>query len=281
MSELPDIASVAERLLGPPNKRLSRGDKLRFGSKGSLAIDARDGCWFDHEAGKGGGVVELVEHVMRCDWREARRYLKAAELPKAPERPSRPKPEPQRVDFGPWERSLPIPGTPAAEYLFKRGLTAIDGLEHALRFCPAKRSMLALATDAVTGLPIGFQITPIRLDRTRGDRAWPFGTRARGAVCRIAPDERIEAEVAVCEGVEDALAIRQREPWRPIWATFGTANLNGFPVLPGVEVIHIFADADEGGRKAACALARRWHEAGRHVVAIAPAQSKDFGGMAA
>ena len=57
------IESVARRLLGEPNKSLSSQTQLRFGSHGSIAVEIggeRKGTWYDHEAGRGGGVLDLV-----------------------------------------------------------------------------------------------------------------------------------------------------------------------------------------------------------------------------
>ena len=49
---------VALRLLGEPRQK--RGNEWRYGTHGSLAIDIEKGTWFDHEAKKGGGVLELI-----------------------------------------------------------------------------------------------------------------------------------------------------------------------------------------------------------------------------
>lgn len=51
---------VARRLLVDLNRALSNKDELRFGSRGSMAIDLSKGTWFDHEAGEGGGVLDLI-----------------------------------------------------------------------------------------------------------------------------------------------------------------------------------------------------------------------------
>lgn len=50
------MPKVAHRLLGEPNGRLSRGSRLRFGSKGSMEIDIEGGWFADHEADVRGGV---------------------------------------------------------------------------------------------------------------------------------------------------------------------------------------------------------------------------------
>ena len=62
---LPD---VVERLpLGDRNKRLSRAKELRYGSKGSLSVDLTKGTYYDHEAGEGGGVLDLIKRYGHAD----------------------------------------------------------------------------------------------------------------------------------------------------------------------------------------------------------------------
>jgi 5S rRNA maturation endonuclease (ribonuclease M5) len=72
VAEQVDFASlmepVAARLLGEPNPRLSKPPKdIRYGNRGSLAIDLSNGCFFDHENGCGGGVIDLVASQLNCD----------------------------------------------------------------------------------------------------------------------------------------------------------------------------------------------------------------------
>ncbi|EOZ4813242.1 VapE family protein [Pseudomonas aeruginosa] len=52
---------VARLLLGTPNIDQSTPDNLRFGSRGSLSVDLKQGVWHDHESGHGGGVLDLIE----------------------------------------------------------------------------------------------------------------------------------------------------------------------------------------------------------------------------
>ena len=67
---------VATLLLGDPNRSMSRGDKLRFGNKGSLALDINNGTWFDHGSGDGGGIIDLIIHLKEAtDKREAFQWL--------------------------------------------------------------------------------------------------------------------------------------------------------------------------------------------------------------
>lgn len=59
------IGPVARRILGEPNQIMSNRAQLRFGRQGSVAVDIageKAGTWFDHEAGQGGGVLDLLRH---------------------------------------------------------------------------------------------------------------------------------------------------------------------------------------------------------------------------
>ncbi len=63
---------IVEDLLGKPVARA--GQEWRWGRKGSLLVviaGPRAGMWFDHEAGEGGGLVDLVGRVRGLHRREA------------------------------------------------------------------------------------------------------------------------------------------------------------------------------------------------------------------
>jgi hypothetical protein len=54
---------IARRLLGEPNKALSKGGELRFGTNGSLSViisGPKQATWYDHENQRGGGVWEFL-----------------------------------------------------------------------------------------------------------------------------------------------------------------------------------------------------------------------------
>ncbi len=59
MPAAPDALERDGRL--PAETRRQRGALVRYGRRGSLAVDLRAGVWTDHEAGVGGGVIALVE----------------------------------------------------------------------------------------------------------------------------------------------------------------------------------------------------------------------------
>jgi hypothetical protein len=73
---------VARRLLGKLNAEMSNKNELRFGSKGSLSIDLRKGTYYDHEAGEGGGVLDLIKRKTRgadpYEWMRAQRLIEDA-----------------------------------------------------------------------------------------------------------------------------------------------------------------------------------------------------------
>ena len=52
---------VAKQLLGEPTKTSS--NELRWGNKGSMALNLSEGTFYDHEEGVGGGVIDLIKHL--------------------------------------------------------------------------------------------------------------------------------------------------------------------------------------------------------------------------
>ena len=57
------IGDIARRIMGEPNRVLSTCHQLRFGNRGSLAVEIggpNAGTWFDHELNQGGGTRELI-----------------------------------------------------------------------------------------------------------------------------------------------------------------------------------------------------------------------------
>jgi hypothetical protein len=60
------IEAVCRHFWGDPNRSLSRGHELRFGSKGGRSVDLQKGVWTDHEGGHpsgidAGGVLDLIQ----------------------------------------------------------------------------------------------------------------------------------------------------------------------------------------------------------------------------
>jgi hypothetical protein len=168
-------SEVATGLLGEPNRRLSRKCELRFGRKGSLAVlthGTKAGCWYDHENGEGGDLINLIEHVQGVSFREAVIYAEGI-IGSVPARPSL-----ARITCAPsaddestrhrhragelWREAVPIADTVAQRYLARRGIVGLSaGVDGAvLRFHPAcpfggarTLCMLAIMRDIHTNEP--------------------------------------------------------------------------------------------------------------------------------
>lgn len=54
------MEAVAREILGEPNTALSSKRELRWGTRGSVSVDLEKGVWWDHEAGEGGGVLDML-----------------------------------------------------------------------------------------------------------------------------------------------------------------------------------------------------------------------------
>ncbi len=61
------MGPVARELLGEPTEEIKSKRELRFGTRGSLRISLDKGTWLDFEAGKGGGVLDLVQERKNLD----------------------------------------------------------------------------------------------------------------------------------------------------------------------------------------------------------------------
>ncbi len=67
---------VAQELLGEPNAVLSNARELRYGNKGSMAIDLQKGVWYDHENSVGGGLLDLIQREIGGGPEEALAWLR-------------------------------------------------------------------------------------------------------------------------------------------------------------------------------------------------------------
>jgi hypothetical protein len=76
MTGFPPISVIA-RDLGMTGKNGRYGPSWRESkSQRSVTVDDRIGCWYDHGAQEGGGIVALVEKVLNCDRRQAVDWLR-------------------------------------------------------------------------------------------------------------------------------------------------------------------------------------------------------------
>lgn len=298
----PHIEAVARHLLGSPNKRLSTKRALRFGSHGKICVTingTKRGTFYDHSAGVGGGVLDLIVHERGGTRGEAFQWLRHERLIDADDgagrkqqEPAQPPDEPQQYqtlsDWGQrlWTSCKPIGADdPAGSYLRARGC-ALPHRDGDLRWHPALwhpsghvgPALVGLITDTRDAL-----LSPLNLHRTwinndgSGRKAFDHVPkderpqarlvlkhhRKAGGCIRLWPDDVVTYGLGLAEGVETALTLGR--VFRPVWSTIDAGNLAAFPYLYPIESVTICVDHDSAGLRAFDALAERWTDAGREV----------------
>jgi putative DNA primase/helicase len=169
------------------------------------------------------------------------------------------------------------------QYLASRGLRLPP--DAPLRFhpaCPRNKerlpAMVALMTDPLSGEPCGVHRTFLRSDgsgKADGSTKMMLGT---AGIIRLVPDTEVTVGLGLAEGIETSLAIMQGAGWSPVWACGSAGAMSTFPVLPGIEALTLFVDADDSGAgaKAARSCADRWTSAGVEVTAHHPPAGSDW-----
>lgn len=268
---------IAVALLGAPST--FSGSELRWGRHGSLALcrtGRQRGLFMDHERGEGGDVVDLIRRELGVNFVTALEY--GAQIlggVREPIRTAR-KEVSYRTDGNSgkrqaiasrlWSEAKLFAGTPGESYFMQRGL-AIRALPlaHAVRWHERQRAVIALMTDPLTGDPTGVHRTFLGPDGRKVDRKM----LGRLGVIRLSPDHEVEVSLGIAEGVEDGVAVLL-SGWAPIWVATSAGAIARFPVLPGVETLTIFADADDAGITAAETCRSRWLAEGRQVAIASP-----------
>ena len=229
-----------------------------------LSPDAPEG--FVVHSFAGDDALACRDHVRSAaglpDWRDRerseRRVTRAAPRPLPEHRP-----DPAALTI--WRGATSDRRTVAA-YLQGRGIT-IDA-PPTLRQCAAMRgrtpvAAMVAAVQCPAGKVIAVQQTFLTWDGRKLPTANPritTGALGLGAV-RLAPVTDI---LGLAEGIETALSAMQMTGF-PCWSVLGAQRLGKIAIPPSVRHVHIFADADEPGRRAADAAAERFTRAGAHV----------------
>ena len=278
------LEPLAVRLGYRPDPRHRRRWRLR----GSLlAIDGER--FFDHFRDRGGGgAIDLVMHVRRCDFRQAVEYLEGAVPlpPRGSRHPSRraQRPVPAAASRTPLQLPPENPACwpPVLDYLLRtRGLDPAL-LDRCRRdnslYADSRRNAVFTCRD-LDGRPQGAEIagTRPRPDGSTYKALAPGSRRARGGF-RLVPPDRPPAAILVVESAVDALsAACLPAPGLPpdtlIASTAGTApDLPPWlPRQPDIPVLCGY-DADPAGDRAAASLLRRLPHARR----LRPAGAKDW-----
>lgn len=274
------IHDLALHILGQPNKALSTKTQLRYGQKGSLAIDIagdRMGQWYDHEEGIGGDALKLVCHQLRlknsgaCDWAEEWMEMK---------RPSRKKPI-TLPDI--LKDCVPVAGTSAETYLRKRGI--IKAVPDCLSYRPnafGKYGALVAKSTDERGNVLAVQQIYIT---DEGEKA-PVSVvkRTNKAVEKWAEKSAVRftgsQPIVLAEGVETALSIWQ-ETGRETWACLGLSNIGHAPLPPHAGVT-VARDGDMKGSKADIQIQKEMEKLAKRGFSVSvatPPENMDFNSL--
>ena len=82
------MSQAAPLLCGTPNAKMSKGNRLRFGTHGSMEIDTDEGWFHDHETKAKGGLLALIQHKQGCDMAGALAWLEEQGLKERDNRPA-------------------------------------------------------------------------------------------------------------------------------------------------------------------------------------------------
>lgn len=257
-------------------------DRFRFDDKEGK------GTWFCNQCGAGNGI-QLLMGVTGWDFKTA-----AAKVDSLLGVVEPTKSQPKR-DALPYLRRVAgelvtVEGiNPVRLYLRSRGIR--DFPTEALRLHPALPyfdenrqlvgkfpAMVARISD-VNGRALTYHVTYLTSDGRKAPvecvkKVLPSNASITGGAIRLSP---VAAHLALAEGIETALAVRQLYSV-PCWAAVNANLMEKFEVPEGVERLTIYADNDSSftGQKAAFVLANRLHKKFRVAVEVAPAVDSDF-----
>jgi putative DNA primase/helicase len=281
-SAIPHLESIGIGELGEPSKRTKTA--IMWGTKQSTVLNLAGphcGRYRSWETGEHGDIISFIARARKvsiaASIRVLREYL-GDHLPSAPVKTAPIKATSKTADskvhtsiaLRIWGEARPILGTLGEIYLaVVRGLdVARLDVAHALRWHARAQAVIGLMTDAITGEAIGIHRTFLNPDGSKRERKM----LGRQGVIRLSPDAAVTSSLGLAEGVEDALAVLL-SGWSPMWAGTSAGAIARFPVLPGIEVLTIFADPDDAGQRAAEACRDRWRETGREAAIVLPGRS--------
>jgi Ti-type conjugative transfer relaxase TraA len=267
-----DVKTLATHLLGDENKHLSSHKELRFGQKGSLVVTlqgARQGQWFDHEAGEGGNMFKLIEREHRCDFKQALEIANnwtkgAAEV--YVERLHEKQPSTERSEAvelaqkqerteKAYARSVPIEGTLGETYLRQHrqiktaelagDIRFMDGIKSGDHKYPAVVVFARNGAGDLTGSQAIF-LDPETGNKVSSDqlevRKRSYG-QIKGSTLTVQTAQSGHAPLYVAEGLETALSLKEAGIEGNIVCTMGSSNLKNVSVQEGQQVI-LCADQD-------------------------------------
>jgi putative DNA primase/helicase len=176
-----------------------------------------------------------------------------------------------------WKEGIDPRDTPVRRYLASRGLELPDEIAgRVVRFHPAcpwqgeRRPCMVMPFRSIENDRIvAIHRTLLSADGKKLDRKM-LGP-VSGAAIKIDADQDVEQGLMICEGFETGLAGRMLG-LRPVWALGSAGAIGDFPVLPGIEILTVFAETDDSGAnaKAVKTCGNRWAAAKREVMIATP-----------
>jgi len=180
-----------------------------------------------------------------------------------------------------YEASVPLSGSLAETYLQRRGITRAASAS-ALRFHPRcwhrdhaeaasklRPALIAAVTDRAGSLR-GVHRTWLAEDGS--DKA-PVEVQRRAMGELLGNAVKIDAAsecLAIGEGLETMLSLREALPGLPVWAALSAAHLGAVDLPEGLRQLYIARDLDDAGQAAADKLSARARDAGISVSVIEP-----------
>lgn len=281
----PHADDIARRLLGKV-KRYGRelqcaASDSPLGCKVAVVISgAKQGMVmiYDGAGQKGSGLLKLIYETEGCrDWGEtfkwARHYLGLPAADIDPEKKARMDRESlerkrrnekesaaqdaRRVEDVRriWRETQHLKGTLGERYLVGRGLYAHHLESGELRFHPGLSHPEGGTYPAIVGRVVdkegqGIAIWRIYLHPVSGKKAPVFNAKlglgpAAGGSVRLGDNGRGD-EIAVVEGIETGLAVREMLMWQmPVWCGLSTSGMAGLAVPDRILFVRIFPDGDK------------------------------------
>lgn len=247
------------------------------------------GRWVDAATGEHGDLLDLIrvnQGLTRARdlVAEVERFLAIAPRPEWNTRlPVRPGSSAAARRL--WAASEPIRGTPAERYLRTRGIVEA-GASTSLRFHPncfyrpdarhdpilcrtAWPALIAAVRDG-TGAITGLQRTWLSPDGcTKAPVATPRRAMGRllGGGVRFGPPGPV---IAIGEGIETVLSLREVMPAMPVVAALSAAHLAALVPPRGTRRLYLIRDNDDAGIRATGRLAARGHADGIDVRLLVP-----------
>lgn len=169
-----------------------------------------------------------------------------------------------------WRNATPAPDTEVDIYLRSRSLTTpvpstlrYARLRHpeSGRWLPCMVAAVQAADSRLSGLHRTY-LRPDGQGKANVDPVKKMLGACRGGAVRLTP---VGLRLALCEGIETGLSVREACPDLAVWCALSAGNLDRLTLDALVEEVVLVADGDPVGLAAAHRAAQRYGATGRRV----------------